>query len=123
MPLRRTPSSEQARYIQQESEPRTAARFVKAVERTFALLATNPRMGKVANFENPWLAGMRVFRVSTFENNLVYYRHLKGTLEIVRLIHGARDWEALFDDLSLARTMPLLSHSSSLRGGIDTLKK
>ena len=88
----------QARYIQQESEPRTAARFVKAVERTFALLATNPRMGKVANFENPWLAGVRMFRVSTFENHLVFYRHLKGTLEIVRLLHGARNLAALFDD-------------------------
>jgi toxin ParE1/3/4 len=74
------------------------ARFVKAVERTFALLAANPRMGRVANFENPWLAGMRVFRVSTFENHLVFYRHLKGTLEMVRLLHGARDLPALFDD-------------------------
>ena len=87
----------QARYIQQESGPRAAVRFLKAVEGTFALLAANPRMGRVANFETPWLAGMRMFRVSTFENHLLFYRSLSGSLEIVRLLHGARDIEAALD--------------------------
>lgn len=87
----------QARCIQQESGPRAAARFLKTVESTFALLAANPRMGRGANFESPWLAGMRMFRVSTFENHLVFYRSLSGTLEIVRLLHCARGIEAALD--------------------------
>jgi toxin ParE1/3/4 len=87
----------QARYIQQESGPLATARFFKAVERTFALLAANPGMGRVTNFEAPWLAGMRMFRVSTFKNHLVFYRNLSGALEVVRLLHGARDIETLLD--------------------------
>jgi plasmid stabilization system protein ParE len=34
--------------------------------------------------------------VTGFENILVFYRTREGVLEIVRVLHGARDLEALF---------------------------
>jgi hypothetical protein len=51
-----------------------------------------------AVIRTPWLAGMRMFRVSTFENHLVFYRSLSGTLEIMRLLQGARNIEDALDD-------------------------
>ena len=41
---------------------------------------------------------MRSWRVEGFEAYLLFYRSKGGDVEIVRLLHGARDLEWLFDD-------------------------
>ena len=45
--------------------------------------------------EHPTLAGVRVFPVSRFKKYLVFYRPVADGIEILRVLHGARD----IDDL------------------------
>ncbi len=75
----------------------SAVRFLEAVERSFKQLAGMPAMGVSYDAIAPELKGMRRFRVDGFEDYLVFYFPLKDGIEVVRVIHGARDLEALFE--------------------------
>jgi toxin ParE1/3/4 len=75
-----------------------AIRFLEAVERTFEFLATNREVGQVCGFANPSATGLRVWPVDGFRNHLVFYRATADGVEIVRVLHGARDFEVLFGE-------------------------
>lgn len=88
--------AELAEFIRRRS-PRTALRFLKAAERSLAHLATMPELGAVVEFSLPdELAGLRCWRIRGFKNHLVFYRFDETTLEVVRVLYGTRDIEALF---------------------------
>jgi toxin ParE1/3/4 len=80
---------EQAAYLQRES-PRVALRFLEAADAAFASLADMPTMGREYDPDNPRLAGVRTFRISGFPH-LVFYRPLEDGIEVLRVLHGARD--------------------------------
>ena len=42
------------------------------------------------------LKSLRVFRVSGFENMLIIYRPLPDGVDILRVVHGSRNLQALF---------------------------
>ena len=86
-----------AEYIGRDS-PRAAARFLKAAESTFELLARNPEIGITGELLAPKLIDLRRWRVKSFTKYLVFYRIAAGRIEIVRVVHGARDLEAMFSD-------------------------
>ena len=86
----------QAEYIARHQNTKTAIRFYRAAEETFALLATQPKMGRTRDFVNPRLKGVRVCLMKEFERHLIFYRPIKGGIEVLRVIHGARDIENLF---------------------------
>jgi toxin ParE1/3/4 len=44
----------------------------------------------------PAFQSIRAFPVAGFKSILVFYRTREDVLEIVRVLHGARDLEALF---------------------------
>lgn len=73
-----------------------ALRFLDAAEETFANLLHSPELGIVGEFRSPRLTGVRRWRIDGFENYLVFYRILDRGIEVIRVIHGARDIEALF---------------------------
>jgi toxin ParE1/3/4 len=50
-----------------------------------------PGLGEPHESSNPRLAGLRVGRVEGFEKYLIFYRHVGDSMEIVRVLHGARD--------------------------------
>lgn len=54
-------------------------------------------MGKLTEYSNPVLANTRMFPMKQFEKHLVFYRPLVGGIEVLRVIHGARDIENIFD--------------------------
>jgi|SRR6516165_5223118 toxin ParE1/3/4 len=83
-------------FIGEHSEE-VALRFLHAAQETFELLATQPEIGRVTAYRNPLLAGMRVFPVKSFENYLVFYRPIRDGIEVVRVIHGARDASRVFE--------------------------
>ncbi len=87
---------EHAEYLAEHSDLDTALRFYLAAEETFALIATQPRMGRTRTFGNPLLKGARMCIVKGFERHLVFYRPRKGGIEVLRIIHGSRDIEDLF---------------------------
>jgi toxin ParE1/3/4 len=85
---------ELATYIQRDS-PQAALRFLQSAQETFELLARMPELGGVFQVTNPRLSGIRVWQVKGFENILVFYRPQGRVVEIVRVLHGARDLTAL----------------------------
>lgn len=88
---------EQATYIQRDS-PEAAIRFLSSAESSFQLLAKSPELGERQTFTRPELAELRVWQVKGFENHLIFYRHIDGVVEVVRVLHASRDAEAAFDD-------------------------
>ncbi len=88
---------EQADYLAAHHNLQTALRFYRAAEETFQLIATQPEMGKLTEYSNPVLANTRMFPMKQFEKHLVFYRPLVGGIEVLRVIHGARDIENIFD--------------------------
>ena len=74
----------------------SALRFLDAAEETFATLLRSPELGIVGEFRSPRLTGIRRWRIDGFENYLEFYRVLGREIEVIRVIHGARDIEGLF---------------------------
>jgi toxin ParE1/3/4 len=70
---------------------RVARRFSAEAEATFTRLVSLPGLGTRTEYEHPDLADLRVFPVSRYRNYLVFYRPAPDGIEIVRVLHGARD--------------------------------
>jgi toxin ParE1/3/4 len=89
--------NEQAKFIQRDS-PEAAIRFLAAAEATFHRLAAMPELGERQQFGLERLAGLRAWQVRGFDNHLIYYRPIEGGVEIIRVLHAARDVAAIFED-------------------------
>ena len=87
---------ERAAYIARDSTVETALRFFEAADTTFWLLARRPGIGKLYGLRTP-LEVIRSFPVKGFADILIFYRPLRGGIEVVRVLHGAREIEKLFD--------------------------
>jgi toxin ParE1/3/4 len=74
-----------------------AVRFLNAAEQTMELLSQMPRLGALWESKRQSLAGLRCFPVTRFPNHVVFYKSIKEGVEIVRLLHGARDISALLE--------------------------
>ena len=86
-----------AAYIQKD-RPQAAIRFLEAAQETFESLARTPELGGTLELCNPRLSGMRVWQIKGFKSILVFYRPLSGGVEIVRVLHAARDFASLLGD-------------------------
>src|SRR4051812_26474726 len=84
-----------AEFIRQ-GRPRAALRFLRAARSTMESLAAMPEMGPACETNNPALAGLRFFRISGFPAFLIFYRPMEGGIEVLRVLHSARDLEAIF---------------------------
>lgn len=80
---------EQADFIAQDNLE-AALRFLDAAEKTFDQLARLPRIGKSRKVKSQ-VFGVRQFPITGFEKYLVFYRQIRGGIEILRVLHGARD--------------------------------
>lgn len=80
-----------------EIDPDVAETFYASLKEAEKLLLNNPRIGSPRTYDNPRLVGMRMFRVSNFEKYLIFYQESDDRLEIIRVLHGARDIHAEFD--------------------------
>lgn len=75
-----------------------AARFLEAAEETFRQLLRSPQLGAKGEFRSRYLKGIRRWRVNGFENFLLFYRPVDDGIEVIRILHGARDIETLFNE-------------------------
>ena len=82
---------EAAAYIQDQSGPHRAIRFLRAADSTFAMLAGMPGMGTRYEPEEPLYADLRYFPITRHPNHLVFYRPLPDGIEVLRVLHAARD--------------------------------
>jgi toxin ParE1/3/4 len=88
-PLAQTDIDEIWDYIARHS-PVNADRFVDRIEQRFDLLAANPGLGLARDDLRP---GLRRFRHLRY---LIYYRLIRGGIEVVRVVHGARQQKPLW---------------------------
>jgi hypothetical protein len=54
--------------------------------------------GQRCNFASDMAEGIRVWPANGFRNPLIFYRPMNEGVEIVRVLHGARDIESLFHE-------------------------
>jgi len=82
----------QAEWYATHGDHEVAYRWLAAVETLLLMLATQPGVGRVRQFQHRELAGMRSFRVNPpFDKYVVFYRFNESTLYAERIVHGARD--------------------------------
>ena len=73
-----------------------AERFLIAIEEDLKRLADMPGMGTLREFKNPTLKGVRSLPVSGFSNYLMLFRATESELQLIHVVHGARDLDAMF---------------------------
>jgi toxin ParE1/3/4 len=81
---------EQFAYIAEDNFD-AALNFFDATRQTFSQLAQLPSIGSTYNVSNPRLVGLRKWAVRGFNKHLVFYLERDEYIEVVRLIHSARD--------------------------------
>ena len=86
----------QADFIAKDSLG-AADRFIDAAEATFAFLSANPLVGSLCTFRAAETTGLRRWPVRGFENYIVYYLSITDGIDVVLVIHAARDVEAILD--------------------------
>lgn len=75
-----------------------ADRFLDAAREAFDFYSRVPLLGAEYPTKNERLKGMRVFRVKGFPNHLAFYFPRDDGIEVVRILHGARDLDAALRD-------------------------
>lgn len=75
-----------------------ADRFLEAAYTTFCELARMPGMGRLRRFSQARIPDLRSFRVKGFENYLVFYIPVTDGVEVLHVLHGARDLEQFWKD-------------------------
>jgi toxin ParE1/3/4 len=74
-----------------------AKRFLTSAQDAAKTLARFPGMGAARPVKNPALAGLRMWPIKRFENYLILYLPTSIGIDIVRVLHGARDIDTIFD--------------------------
>jgi toxin ParE1/3/4 len=78
--------------------PDAALRFIDAVDSTLNRLVASPEIGVRRFFSRSENADIRSFPVRGFEKHLVFYVPTQAGIEVFRVLHGARDVDARFDE-------------------------
>ncbi|HKH44947.1 MAG TPA: type II toxin-antitoxin system RelE/ParE family toxin [Thermoanaerobaculia bacterium] len=94
-PTARRDLAELSRYIAQDS-PGAALRFLDAARAAFERLGFFPDAGRRRQFSHPALAGVRSWPISGFDRHVIFYRASQGRVDILRVIHSARDLVGIF---------------------------
>lgn len=68
-----------------------ALRFLDSLEATLYRLADSPGLGSRFATTNAQLMGLRHVLVDGFENHVIFYFIREEYIEVVRILHGARD--------------------------------
>ena len=79
-----------------DDNPEAAQRFRKALQETGELLLDMPPIGSMRVSDKPALKDISVVLVRDFDKYFVFYRPVSDGIEIVRVLHGARDYPTLF---------------------------
>lgn len=72
-------------------------RFLEAVEQTCARLDNMPGLGAPYPLVNPRLQYLRHHPIRGFPNYIVFYLPTDNGIEVVRVLHGARDIDTLLE--------------------------
>ena len=93
--------AERSEYLRQHN-PGAALRFLEQAETTIRRLAELPGTGARFHADHPALSDLRFAPILRFKQDLVFDRPIEGGIEIVRVLHGARDLAGILaDDLGI----------------------
>ncbi len=84
-----------AEFVQGQSGPERAVRFLREVNATFQRLASLPQIGTAFEPGQPRLAGVRYCPVSRYRAFIIFYRPRPDGIEVLRVLHGSRDLEGI----------------------------
>jgi toxin ParE1/3/4 len=77
-----------------------AERLLTVAEASFERLACNPGMGVVWPSQRPHHQGLRFYPMpAPYRSYIIYYRVTGARLEVIAVLHGARDMESVLDDI------------------------
>ena len=71
---------------------------LKFLDEACEKLAAMPGMGATREFKNPLFAAVRFWPIKGFTNYLIFYEPTNRGIKLVRVLHGARDIDAAFDE-------------------------
>jgi toxin ParE1/3/4 len=77
-------------YWARRAGPDIAPRLIYSIKDRFHLLGESPDIGRVCNEIGP---GIRTFPAGKY---LIYCRKVRGALQILQILHGARDQASAF---------------------------
>jgi len=77
-----------------------ALAFYDAVERTYREIARHPKRSLRYELDHPRLKELRRRGVVGFASSLVFYRVDAEGVEVIRVLHGARDIPSVLGDLA-----------------------
>jgi toxin ParE1/3/4 len=80
-----------------ERNPDSARRFRLAAESTVAALARTPGIGAPYEVTSPRLQGLRIAPVRRFRNYLIFYLPVAGGIDVVRVLHAARNIKVILE--------------------------
>jgi toxin ParE1/3/4 len=83
-------------YLADHAGVDVADRYLACVEASFAVIAEQPHIGVAIDTQMTALAGTRRWRVNEFEKFLIFYQPRVNQISILRVLHAAQDWWALF---------------------------
>jgi toxin ParE1/3/4 len=74
-------------------------RFITAVRRELEFLAEFPNVGAVRVATSRRLKGLRSWPIKKFRNYLIFYLVHPDHIEVLRVLHGARNLEKLIGEM------------------------
>lgn len=89
--------AEQFAYLAETAGWDVADRFFAAALATFDRLCEMPEVGYRRRFKKTLLANVRVWPVKGFDRHHIFYRPLGDRIEILRILHTARDIDTMFE--------------------------
>lgn len=78
--------------------PEIADRFIEASEIAFENLAQMPRKGQRQQFKSSELLEIRRWFIPGFDKYLIFYRPIKGGIEVLRVLHGVQNIDAIMEN-------------------------
>jgi toxin ParE1/3/4 len=91
---------EQFVYFGEQADVDVGERYFEAFDKTCALLVQHPHAGKPYDAGVSRLARLRRFPVKDFESYIIFYIPRRSGIEIVRVLHAARDIETVLAEES-----------------------
>jgi plasmid stabilization system protein ParE len=86
-----------AAYIEEQAGAHVAQNFVSSLMSSADLLLHTPRAGALCGFRSVRARRVRRWQVKSFEDWLIFYVARRSSVEIVHILHAARDIESIFD--------------------------
>jgi toxin ParE1/3/4 len=86
------------RYLARDASFTTARRFLAEAEAAFGRLAEMPGIGTRYEPESLSFPEIRFFPITRFKKYVVFYTPITGGIDIIRILHGARDIQSILAD-------------------------